>query len=406
MSNRDIHVVVVGISTAGIAISKAIAALSKDGRYPGLRVTIVDRNDYWYHMIGAPRAVVDKQFGHQLFFRQETLLTPFEADPLRPKHRFIQASLVAVNSDKSLELSNGEKLSFDYLLLSTGSTNTFPGNVIASSLEDARSRLVQLHEDVKRAKSVLVIGGGAVGVEIAGEVASEYPKKKVTLVHSGARLLPPNFKAGLSDGAVHKLQRVGVEVVLNERMVIPVETPFDGTLRPLTLKGKSGRTYESEIQFLTIGPKIHTGYLESLERQLDTKLREANGAIRIRPTFQVDHDQLPTVFAVGDVNSLPAGNKYAMKAAEQAQVAAANVIKMIEACFDQHGKVCNVSLEQWNNSEASTIVVPIGKNLGVAQAGGVALGRSCVGDILVRNVKGKDYFLAKAASGFPPGANA
>ncbi|KAJ2082790.1 hypothetical protein H4R24_001314 [Coemansia sp. RSA 988] len=406
MSTRDIHVVVVGISTAGIAISKAIATLSKDGRYPNLHVTIIDRNSYWYYMIGAPRAVVDKQFGHQLFFRQDTLLTPFEADPLHPKHRFIQASLVAVNSNKTIELSNGEKLSFDYLLLSTGATNSFPANIIAPSLEDARSRLLQLHDDVKQAKSILVIGGGAVGVETAGEIAAEYPKKKVTLVHSGARLLPPNFKSGISDGAVHKLQQLGVEVVLNERMVIPVETSFDGTIRPLSLKGKSGKTYESDMQFLTIGPKIRTGYLESLETQLGTKLREANGAIQIKSTFQLNHELLPTVFAVGDVNSLPAGNKYAMKAVEQAQVAAANVITMIEACFDQHEKACKISLENWNSSEASMIFVPIGRNLGVAQVGGVALGRSCVGDIIVRNVKGKDYFLAKAASGFPSGANA
>ncbi|PIA15370.1 FAD/NAD(P)-binding domain-containing protein [Coemansia reversa NRRL 1564] len=406
MSTRDIHVVVVGISTAGIAISKAIAALAKKGRYPGLHVTIVDRNAYWYYMIGAPRAVVDKQFGHQLFFRQDTLLTPFEVDPLNPKHRFIQASLVAVNSDKSIELSNGEKLSFDYLLLSTGATNSFPANVIAPSLEDARSRLLQLHDNVKNAESVLVIGGGAVGVETAGEIASEYPKKKVTLVHSGARLLPSNFKAGLSDGAVRKLRRLGVAVVLNERMVIPADTPFDGTIRPLSLKGKSGNTYDSELQFLTIGPKIHTEYLVSLEEQLDTKLREANGAIRIKPTFQIDHDQLTAVFAVGDVNSLPAGNKYAMKAVEQAQVAAANVITMIEAGFDQNPKDCNVSLEEWDGSEANMIVVPMGRNLGVAQVAGIAFGRCFVGNFLARNVKGKDYFLAKNATEFPPGANA
>ncbi len=31
----------------------------------------------------------------------------------------------------------------------------------------------------------MVVGGGAVGVEIAGEIAQEYPEKTVTVVHAG-----------------------------------------------------------------------------------------------------------------------------------------------------------------------------------------------------------------------------
>ncbi|KAJ2660821.1 hypothetical protein IW148_003620 [Coemansia sp. RSA 1199] len=402
MSTREIHVVVVGVSTAGISVAKKIAALAKDG-FPNLRVTIIDKNEYTYHSIGAPRGIVDKQFGRSLFFRLDTLLAPFEVSA-KPKHRFIQALLTNVNS-KTIELNTGETLAFDYLVLATGAANSFPGNVNAPTLEDGRLRMAQLHENVEAANNVLVIGGGAVGVEIAGEIADQYPSKQVTLVHSASRLLPLNFKEGISNGAVYKLRRLGVRVVLNERINIPADIQFDGAVRPMTLVGRSGREYTSDVQFLATGTKVYSEYMASLEKHLGTVLREKNGTIKVKPTLQLASDALPNIFVVGDVNSLPAGAKYAVKAGEQAQLAAANLIAMISAGFD-NAKATNLVLQNWNGSVMNMIAVPIGKSLGVLQASGIAFGKSCVGDIVVSRVKAKDYFVSKTAKEFPPNANA
>ncbi|KAI9471772.1 hypothetical protein LPJ78_001969 [Coemansia sp. RSA 989] len=403
MSSRNIHVVVVGCSAGGLGLAKTVAALAKQG-YPNLQVTIVDKNAYTYYMIGAPFGIVNPQFGSRLFFRLDSLLTQFEVDKDNPKHQFIQAALLNVNHDKTLDLSNGQTLSFDYLVLATGATNNFPANISAPSIHDARAQLNQVYENLKQASSVLVIGGGAVGVEIAGEVADAFPSKQVTLVHSGSRLLPLNFKEGLSNGAVAKLQKLGVKVVLNERMEIPDGTTFDCSLRPLSLTGKSGKTYTSDVQFLAIGPKVHTEYLQNLEKQLGAALREKNGTIKIKPTLQVDCNALSTVFAVGDVNSLPGGAKYYVKAAEQSQLAAANVVAMIKAGYEQ-GTSAGLNLQRWNGSVMNMIAVPIGRSLGVLQAAGVAFGKSCMGDVLVRNAKSKDYFISKIESEFPSGAN-
>lgn len=42
-----------------------------------------------------------------------------------------------------------------------------------------------------KAKNIAVIGGGAVGVELATDIKSYYPEKSVTLVHS--RTPPPTI---------------------------------------------------------------------------------------------------------------------------------------------------------------------------------------------------------------------
>jgi len=36
---------------------------------------------------------------------------------------------------------------------------------------------------VAKSNRIVVIGGGAVGVELVGELVSDYPNKKVTLMH-------------------------------------------------------------------------------------------------------------------------------------------------------------------------------------------------------------------------------
>ena len=40
---------------------------------------------------------------------------------------------------------------------------------------------------------MVIVGGGAVGVELAGEIAVTFPDKQVTLVHSGDHLVTSEF---------------------------------------------------------------------------------------------------------------------------------------------------------------------------------------------------------------------
>ncbi|KAI8318970.1 FAD/NAD(P)-binding domain-containing protein, partial [Martensiomyces pterosporus] len=293
-------VVVVGISAAGIRAAKTIAEFAKGG-YPNLHITMIDKNEYHYHAIGAPRALVDKEFGTTLLFPLKNLLTSFEANRASPKHTFLQASLTAVNANNTITVSTGETIRFNYLVLATGTTSSLPAKLQGSTTEDAAACLHKVHDAVKEAKSILIIGGGAVGVESAGEIATNYPDKKVTLVHAADRLLPANFQKGLSNGAVDKLGKVGVKVVLNEKVVLPEGVQFDHQVRPLTLQSKSGSTYESDLQILATGGRPSAQYIESLETEAGAELRDGNGAIKVRATLQLDSDKFPNIFVPGDV---------------------------------------------------------------------------------------------------------
>ena len=74
---------------------------------------------------------------------------------------------------------------------------------------------------VKAASSILIIGGGPTGVELAGEVAAAYPEKKVAIVQSGGSLCN-NSKFPLVPKALTNLTaaltKMGITVHLNTRV--------------------------------------------------------------------------------------------------------------------------------------------------------------------------------------------
>ncbi|KAJ2557596.1 hypothetical protein EV175_001248 [Coemansia sp. RSA 1933] len=390
-TTQEIHVVVVGISFAGMNVSKALAKL----QHPGLRITMIDQRAYYHHTIGMPRGLVDRDIGQSLVFPLAGLLDEFEKDPSNPKHRFVQASVTDVTSN-SVTLNDGLSVPFDFLVLSTGVSNTFPANVTAPTMDEVKKQMAKVYADVKEAKKILIIGGGAVGVESAGEIADAYPEKQVTLVHSAPHLLPDIFKSGLHSSALNKLKALGVNVVLDERVEIPQDTVFDCSVRSLELKGTSGTVYQSDLQLLAIGSKPNAKYLQSFEDSLSASLRDSNGAIKVRSTLQLDNDKCSNIFVPGDVNNLPAGTKYAMMISPQVDLVAAN----IKAIIDANGQ--GVALKQWDGKVASACVVPLGRSKGVAQLFGFVLGNSRFADFAVRNIKGKDYLVSKAASNFKP----
>jgi NADH dehydrogenase FAD-containing subunit len=127
---------------------------------------------------------------------------------------------VSISRDvHSLELASGKKLEFDALVLATGSSYAKP---IKTSPDDRvwmASRgdtLASAHQGLSRAKTVLVIGGGIVGVELAAEIAVHFSRIKVLIIHSGKRLMgsSAHMPERASAYCDRQLKAMGVEVML------------------------------------------------------------------------------------------------------------------------------------------------------------------------------------------------
>jgi apoptosis-inducing factor 2 len=85
---------------------------------------------------------------------------------------------------QTLTTSHGTLLSYDKLVIATGVRHgIFTKN---ESKETMRS-------NIAAAQNILIVGGGPIGVELAGEIIEYFPSKKVTVQHTKSELLGTDY---------------------------------------------------------------------------------------------------------------------------------------------------------------------------------------------------------------------
>lgn len=144
------------------------------------------------------------------------------------------------------------------------------------------------HEKIKSASSVLIVGGGPTGVELAGEIAVDFPNKKVILVHRGSRLLDfLGEKAGKK--ALDWLISKNVEVIMGQS--VELDSASNGVYR---LSG--GETVVADCHFLCTGKPFGTSWLK------DTILKgslDVHGKLVVDSNLRVEG--FNNIFAIGDI---------------------------------------------------------------------------------------------------------
>ncbi|CAK6983858.1 apoptosis-inducing factor 2 [Scomber scombrus] len=125
--------------------------------------------------------------------------------------RFVQGRVERVDTERqTVVLQGGREIRYSHLVLCTGTDGPFPGKF---NTEASVQTAVRAYEDfvtqVQAAGSVLVVGGGSTGVEMAAEIKTEYPDKKVVLIHSKTALADPEL--------LPSVRQQAKQVLLDER---------------------------------------------------------------------------------------------------------------------------------------------------------------------------------------------
>ncbi|KAF9946887.1 Apoptosis-inducing factor 2 [Mortierella alpina] len=353
-SNTPSHttrVVVLGGSYGGVAcINKLLQRLPKDSR---VAITLVESRDARYHCIASYRALVQKDFAKNLWIPYTNLFpagSPHKIVRAKVEHVLHDHVLVAPTVDSSSDTSAPlQKIEFDYLLIATGSMVPSPAKWRVTSSAKGIELMDQTRRDMEQCKRIVVIGGGACGVEIAGEIKYAFPDKSVTLIHDMPALVDyPKFPDSFKNEARRYLEKQGVEVILNERVEIEGlsrENSVQRADRTIQLKG-SDRTIESDLQFFSIGMQVDTSIMSTLSPpessktstddqkktadpfDYNTMLDPKTKAIRVKPTLQLENEHFPNIFAVGDVSTADPVPT-CMAAVAAGETAARNLVKLI-----------------------------------------------------------------------------
>lgn len=231
---------------------------------------------------------------------------------------------------------------------------------------------------------LLLLGGGAVGVELAGEIGSHYQitassRKVVTLIHSGTHLLSSqrSIKSGVSDKLVKQLRAVmHTTVLLNDRVITPVVDASRPYIKgATTVTTATGKSIEADLIFFTIGTQPHSSVLSN--GHYAAAIDATTHLISVNDKLQLL--QHSNVYAIGDVSSFQPG--YAFHTNEQGQ----HVAKQIVAA------VSNKQQTAAKLGPSNVIVVPLGTHGGAGQLpmfGGIGIGAT-----LTAMIKGKGLFV-------------
>jgi len=366
-------VAVIGGGYAGISVAKSLDDVAT--------VVLVEPKDAFVHNVAALRALVDPAWLPRIYLPYGGLLS---------HGRVVQDRAVKVDAGQVV-LASGEELPADYIVLATGSSYPFPAKSDVDRTVDAHEKTLGTHEALSAAARVLLVGAGAVGIELAGEIKAVWPSKQVTLVDVADDVLGGPFRADLKAELRRQLAELGVQVLLGSplRAAPPTEP---GEPRTFTVTTEAGTEVTADIWFRCYGVIPVSDYLAGGL----AGARGADGMIEVTPTLQVAGQD--RVFALGDVST--ADRKVAGAASRQAAIVAGNIRALIEAGPDAAGGA-GAGLSKYEPSPPG-IVVPIGPEGGSGQ-------RPDSDDLLppevVAQVKGRDMMVARFAEmlGVPAG---
>ena len=334
------RIVIIGAGFAGFNLAKKLAKRN-------FQIVLIDK--YNYHQF-QPLLYQVAMAG----LEPSSIIYPLRKAFQRNENVHIRiAEVKSINTDgKRVETSLGT-IYFDQLIIACGATTNFFGNknfenltLGLKSLPESLTLRNAILDDLEHALmtpdyelrqgfiDIVIVGGGATGVELAGALAEmkryiipkDYPELNeqevdIHLIHGGPRLL-----MGMSEKASQKahdfLSKLGVKIELNKRV-----TDYDGTFVS-TIDGEKIRAHKVIWAAGIVGNRM-----EGLPEDVFAR----GGRIKVNKLNQVDGFE--DIFAIGDIaymptDSFPEGHpQVAQVALQQSNNLAYNFIKRKERSF-------------------------------------------------------------------------
>lgn len=265
------RVVVVGGGVAGSLLAKTMQGHAD--------VVLLDPKDYLEIPWAELRSMVEPSFAERSLIYHKDYLSDAT---------IVTSSAVNI-TEHAVLTADGHSLPYDYLIIATG-------HALASPASRAE-RIKEFQRDngkIESSESVLIIGGGPTGVELAGEIVVDYPGKRVTLIHRGPRLL--EF---IGDKASKKcldwLTSKKVDVLLQQSVEL-------GSLSDTekVYKTSGGETVTADCHFVCIGKPLSSSWLRDtiIKESLDSK-----GRVMVEKDLRVKG--FNNIFAIGDITDIP-----------------------------------------------------------------------------------------------------
>ncbi|KAG1757169.1 hypothetical protein EDB19DRAFT_1656189 [Suillus lakei] len=265
------NVVIVGGGFAGFQVAKLLSKKLDAKRY---NLILINSRSYAISLPATVRLVVD-------------------AESKLEETSFVKLDRIYANGNgetkvgvvTSIEAQPG--VSGGAVVLATGERISY---AVLQNEDDVLPFVNAWRQKFNKSNHVVIVGGGAVGIELAGEVKDLYPTKKVTIVHGGSQLINAAYGNSLRKGLEKRLHARGVQFMFNEYID---DIPEAGVVGISTRSGK--HIGDADLVVSARGGRPNTDYVTSLGE--DTL--NGHGFVKIQPTMQLPNH--PSIFALGDI---------------------------------------------------------------------------------------------------------
>ncbi|XVE59641.1 hypothetical protein DITRI_Ditri05aG0062400 [Diplodiscus trichospermus] len=318
------RVVIVGGGIAGSLLAKSIQFYAD--------ITLIDPKEYLEIPWASLRNMVEPSFAERSVINHRDYLT---------NGRVVASAAINI-TDTEVLTADGRLIVYDYLIIATGHRDSVP-----TTKTERLNQYKEENQKIQSAHSILIVGGGPTGVELAGEIATDFPEKKVTLVHKGPRLVEfIGTKAAAK--SLRWLRSRKVEVKLEQ--AVDLNSTSDGSQ---VYQTSTGESIKADCHFLCAGRPLASAWLN--ETILNTNL-DKNGRLMVDENLRVKGRN--NIFAIGDITDIPE-LKQGYLAQNHASVVAKN-LKLLMA----GGKESKMSTYEPGSAMA---LVSLGRKQAVAQ---------------------------------------
>ncbi|KAJ3537521.1 hypothetical protein NMY22_g5553 [Coprinellus aureogranulatus] len=349
-------VVVLGMAYGGARAAQVLAAgLPDDWRIIG-----IDRNSHLNHMYVMPRFAVLPGHEHKAFIPYTNV---FLEDESKPNHVAIKADVTALRPN-SVTISRpfpelgipSREIPFDYAVYALGGTMPAPldpwgkdprdddalgasGTRMERPYDGTKMNSINWLQErqkvVKASSNILIVGGGALGIQFATDIKALYPEKHVTLLHSRSQLLP-RYDPGMHDEIRKAMSEQGIELILNQRLDLSSLNTGAIQAGKKVVSTQAGRQVAADLVLMCTGQTPNTAILSAME---PSTINPSNGLAHVNRAMQVRSEAVSSnglakhtyenIFAIGDSADAFGATKSGRSSWFQGEIAAKNIVKLV-----------------------------------------------------------------------------